>query len=169
MSNTYHIELYILMRTILPILLLCGVTSCEVIIGDRSCTEAGCSDTYTVTFNIEDDSLSLGRYEVEITREDQSTDACRFSITGTGDACSQALCINEVTCNPGVGVDYNWRDDEAILFFPKIEGVLDITVRQDSAVIASVNTTPVYGPFYPNGPGCSPVCSAAEDAIQVIR
>jgi|GEM_PF-5928375 len=158
------------------ILLLLLVTACDEI-GDTVCTEIGCLSNYEVVFNAEDDSLSLGEYEVQIDLQDEQQFTCTFTLSQTGDACQSMDCIENRTCNQfgradGVFYDavyYLYPENQVIVTYPPLEGELTISINQNGQPLSGLVTEPVYQTNQPNGPGCDPICFNARNEVTVFR
>ena len=156
------------MRFTFLLCFLVFLTACEILFEERVCTDAGCSDAYSISFNLAADSSALGTYEVELAQEGQPSQLCRFTITATGNQCRFGGCFADWECDDPRGVGFNENGDEVVVYFPKIDGELQILIRQDGELLVDKITTPVYEAFYPNGPRCEPKCAQASETV-VIR
>lgn len=159
------------------VLLLLLVTACDEIGGSKVCTDIGCLSNYEVVFNVEDDSLSLGEYEVHIDLQDDQQFSCSFTLTQTGAGCQGMDCIDSRTCNQfdradGVFYDavyYLYPDNQIVVTYPPLEGELTISINQNGQPLSGLVTEPVYQTNQPNGPGCDPICFNARNEITVVR
>ena len=164
------------MARLIPILLLLLVTACDKI-GGMACTDAGCLSNYEVVFNAEDDSLSLGEYEVQISVQDDQQFSCSFTLTQTGANCQSMDCIENRACNQfdradGVIYDavyYNFTEDQIVVIYPPLEGELTVSISQNGQPLSGLVTEPVYQTNQPNGPGCDPICINARNEVTIFR
>ncbi len=165
------------MKWLALLILVLFTTACDDIFGGTVCTTAGCYSSFQLSFNAENDSLSLGDYSVLINQENSPQMACSFTLVETGSNCSSIDCIDNRSCDLfqgdaspfGNDVYYSSVEEKIILVFPQLEGELQITIMQDSESQIGLKTEPEYEINQPNGSSCEPTCFNARTEITLNR
>ena len=153
------------------------LSACDGIFNGAVCTDAGCQSGLQITFNIEDDSLYTGDYSVVVTTASNQQLSCTFTLVQTGASCGGTNCIENQSCDqfnmetndyPPI-IDYDFPEDRIFVFYPVLEGELNISINKDDAELSSLLTEPVYETNRPNGPRCDPVCRNGQIEMLLNR
>ncbi len=152
-------------------------SACNGFFEGTACTDAGCYSGFELSFNAENDSLSLGNYEVHVSQENGQVMSCAFTLVDTGTNCLGIDCIQNRACDLfemevspfGDDVIYWPEEEKVVLIFPQLEGALQITIVQDGKTLIGLNAEPAYEMNQPNGPGCDPTCFNAATEITLNR
>ena len=149
-------------------LAIVAFASCEAPFGNRVCTLIGCDSGYQLLVGVEDDPTALGKYTIVLTHDEQQF-ACTFELVETGDSCETKDCIENRVCNPLNRVYYSSADEKLYLFFPHLDGELNVSIEQNGKQLLEMKTTPFYEESHPNGPDCGPTCYNAKSEIVLSR
>jgi hypothetical protein len=103
------------------------------------CTELGCESN--LTFDFDGEYLAAGDYEVSVV---SSNGEASCELTVEEDRSSEAVCSGDFELDPSV------RD--VVVYDTPETATLEIT--QDDAEVTSLEATPEYSDYYPNGEDC---------------
>lgn len=152
-----------------PFIVTFLISSCAELLNEKVCTDAGCNDGYRLTFNLENNASSIGDYSIIVQTESDEVLSCSFSVSAIGNECQHGDCLSQRACDDLQGAFHDMSEERVYLWYPRLEGLLRISIVQDGEELAKFTSRPNYDSFRPNGPGCEPVCFEATEEIELAR
>jgi hypothetical protein len=131
----------------------------------QACTEIGCTDGLTISFEKTSATWEPGMYSVDIDADGKKiTCTTQIPLVGSSpSSCNDASVLLGVSGSALPEAQHALSD----LIFKNTPAKVTVTMSRDGAMVITKDFAPTYKKSQPNGPGCEPICNNASDSLQV--
>ena len=172
------------MMRLLALLSILALAGCETNVLGHGCTEIGCGDALSLSFETADGHWPDGDYRVELEFAGES-EVCTFKLpdalptetAGAAQVCepsprgffSPKSTCTETRTKDAVSESCTPLPDQwtLALYRDGTPETVSVRVTRDDQEVASLSQTVDYRENRPNGPDCEPVCRQSQIDVQV--